>query len=102
MLASKYLILIVALSCCLNGILAVTCEDDPSDPECIECSTDTTDSDECTTTTSTTTTTVAPTSTSTVAPVVAATTKKAGNKKKFTIKNMKIKSTRTIRVIRSG
>ncbi|KAH8361102.1 salivary glue protein Sgs-3-like [Drosophila serrata] len=103
MLASKYLILIAAISCCLSGVLAVTCEDDPTDPDCIDCSTDTTNSIDCTTTTSTTTSTVAPTTTSTtVAPVAAATTKKAGNKKKVTLKNFQFKSKRTIKVNRSG
>ncbi|KAH8340969.1 hypothetical protein KR059_010988 [Drosophila kikkawai] len=102
MLASKYLILIAALSCCLSCVLAVTCEADPTAADCIDCSTDTTDSVECTTTTTTTTTTVAPTSTSTtVAPVAAATTKK-GNQKIVRVKNMNFKVTRKIKVNRSG
>ncbi|KAH8247217.1 hypothetical protein KR038_000316 [Drosophila bunnanda] len=101
MLASKYLILIAAISCCLSGVLAVTCEDDPTDANCIDCSTDTTNSVECTTTT-TTTSTVAPTTTTTVAPVAAATTKKAGNKKKVTVKNMKFTVKRKVTVNRSG
>ncbi|KAH8294339.1 hypothetical protein KR054_011423 [Drosophila jambulina] len=102
MLASKYFILIAALACCLSGVLAVSCEADPTDPDCIDCSTDTTDSVDCTTTTST----VAPTSssTSTVAPVAAtATTKKAGTKKKVTIRNLQFRATRKVRIVnRSG
>ncbi|XP_044314493.1 ELMO domain-containing protein C-like [Drosophila rhopaloa] len=80
MLASKFLILISAIFWCLNGVLAVTCADDPTDANCIDCTTDTTN-DECTTTT--TTTTVAPTSsttTTTTPPTIFA-----------TIKNMKLR-----------
>ncbi|XP_017117206.1 uncharacterized protein LOC108139104 [Drosophila elegans] len=100
MLACKYLVLIAAILCCLSGALAVTCADDPSDANCIDCNTDTTN-DECTTTT--TTTTVAPTSTSTsTAASVAATTKKPGNVKKVTIKNMKFKVKRKIKVVKKS
>ncbi|XP_017117204.1 uncharacterized protein LOC108139103 [Drosophila elegans] len=89
MLASKYFFLIAAFLCYLSRALAVTCADDSTDANCIDCTTDPTN-EECTEPTTTTTTTVAPPSTST-------TTARTPHLKEVSIKNMKLKVLRKIK-----
>ncbi|XP_052855194.1 protein new-glue 2 isoform X1 [Drosophila gunungcola] len=91
-------VVVVLATCLLRSSEAVTCTADPTDANCIDCSTNTTNA-EC----ETTTTTVAPTTTVAETTTVTTTTVSSSRKRKIVrLSNMRYTAVRRIRVNRNS